>query len=42
MAKLNQQLDEITILLKQTIGKQGDTGVATIKSPPRKECGKKT
>jgi RecA/RadA recombinase len=35
MAKLNQQLHEITLLLKQNIGQSGKFGEPTIKSPPR-------
>jgi hypothetical protein len=34
--KLNQQLHEIMIMLKQTIGQQGDTDEPRIKSPPQK------
>jgi hypothetical protein len=41
MAKLNQQLHEITLLLKQNIGQAGKFGEPTIKSPPRKRRGKK-
>jgi hypothetical protein len=41
MAKLNQQLHEITLLLKQNIGQVGKLGEPTIKSPPRKRRGKK-
>jgi chromosome segregation ATPase len=41
MAKLNQQLHEITMLLKQSIGQAGKIGEPTIKSPPRKRHGKK-
>jgi hypothetical protein len=41
MAKLNQQLHEITLLLKQNIGQAGKFGEPTIKSPPRKHRGKK-
>jgi hypothetical protein len=40
MAKLNQQLNEITLLLKQNIGQAGKIGEPTIKSPPRKRRGK--
>jgi hypothetical protein len=40
MLKLNQQLHEIMIMLKQTIGHQGDTDEPRIKSPPRKRRGK--
>jgi hypothetical protein len=40
MAKLNQQLHEITLLLKQNIGQAGKFGEPTIKSPPRKRGGK--
>jgi hypothetical protein len=40
MANLNQQLHEITILLKQTIGQQGDTYKTRIKYPPQKRHGK--
>jgi hypothetical protein len=36
MAKLNQQLNEITLLLKQNIGQSGKFGEPTIKLPPRK------
>jgi septal ring factor EnvC (AmiA/AmiB activator) len=36
MAQLNQQLHEITIVLKQIIRQEGDAGAARIKSPPRK------
>jgi chromosome segregation ATPase len=41
MAKLNQQLHEITFLLKQNIGHAGKFVEPTIKSPPRKRRGKK-
>jgi hypothetical protein len=41
MARLNQQLHEITLLLKQNIGHAGKFGGPTIKSPPRKRRGKK-
>jgi hypothetical protein len=41
MAKLNEQLHEITLLLKQNIGHAGKFGEPTIKSPPRKRHGKK-
>jgi chromosome segregation ATPase len=41
MAKLNQQLHEIMLLLKQNIGQSGKFGEPTIKSPPRKRRGKK-
>jgi septal ring factor EnvC (AmiA/AmiB activator) len=41
MAKLNQQLHEITMLLKQNIGQAGKISEPTIKSPPRKRRGKK-
>jgi chromosome segregation ATPase len=41
MAKLNEQLHEITLLLKQNIGHAGKIGEPTIKSPPRKRRGKK-
>jgi hypothetical protein len=41
MAKLNQQLHGITLLLKQKIGHAGKFGEPTIKSPPRKRRGKK-
>jgi hypothetical protein len=41
MAKLNQQLHEITLLLKQNIGQTGKFGEPAIKSPPRKGRGKK-
>jgi hypothetical protein len=41
MAKLNQQLHDITMLLKQNIGQAGKIGEPTIKSPPRKCRGKK-
>jgi small-conductance mechanosensitive channel len=41
MAKLNQQLHETTLLLKQNIGQAGKFGEPTIKSPPRKRRGKK-
>jgi hypothetical protein len=41
MVKLNQQLHEITVLLKQNIGQAGKFGEPTIKSPPRKRRGKK-
>jgi hypothetical protein len=41
MAKLNEQLHEITLLLKQTIGHACRFGEPTIKSPPRKRRGKK-
>jgi hypothetical protein len=40
MDKLNQQLHEITLLLKQNIGQAGKFGEPTIKSPPRKRRGK--
>jgi hypothetical protein len=41
MVKLNQQLHEIMVLLKQNIGQAGKFGEPTIKSPPRKRRGKK-
>jgi hypothetical protein len=41
MAKLNQQLHEIKLLLKQNIGQAGKIGEPMIKSPPRKRRGKK-
>jgi septal ring factor EnvC (AmiA/AmiB activator) len=41
MAKLNEQLHEITLLLKQNIGHTGKFGEPTIKLPPRKRRGKK-
>jgi hypothetical protein len=41
MAKLNQQLHEITTLLKQNIGQAGKIREPTIKSPTRKRRGKK-
>jgi hypothetical protein len=41
MAKMNQQLHEITLLLEQSIGQAGNIGEPTIKSPPRKRHGKK-
>jgi hypothetical protein len=41
MVKLNQQLHEITLLLKQNIGQADKIGEPTIKSPPRKRRGKK-
>jgi hypothetical protein len=41
MAKLNQQLHEITLLLKQKIGQAGKIGEPMIKSPPRKRRGNK-
>jgi hypothetical protein len=41
MVKLNQQLHEIMLLLKQNIGQAGKSGEPTIKSPPRKRHGKK-
>jgi chromosome segregation ATPase len=40
-AKLNQQLHEITLLLKQNIGQALKFGEPRIKSPPRKRRGKK-
>jgi hypothetical protein len=41
MAKLNQQLHEITMLLKQNIGQSGNIGEPEIYSSPRKRHGKK-
>jgi chromosome segregation ATPase len=41
MVKLNQQLYEITTLLKQNIGQEGKIREPTIKSPTRKRRGKK-
>jgi hypothetical protein len=41
MVKLNQQLHEITMLLKQNIGQAGKIGEPTIKAHPRKRRGKK-
>jgi hypothetical protein len=41
MAKLNQQLHEITLFLKQNIGQAGKFGDPMIKSTPRKRRGKK-
>jgi hypothetical protein len=41
MAKLNQQLHEITLLLKQNTGQAGIFFEPTIKSPSRKRRGKK-
>jgi hypothetical protein len=41
MAKLNQQLYQITLLLKQNTGHAGKFGKPTIKSPPCKRRGKK-
>jgi hypothetical protein len=41
MVKLNQQLHEITMMLKQNIGQAGKISEPTIKSPPRKRSGKK-
>jgi chromosome segregation ATPase len=41
MAKLNQRLHEIKMLLKQNIGQAGKIGEPTIKSPTRKRSGKK-
>jgi hypothetical protein len=41
MAKMNQQLHEITLLLKQNIGQAGKFGEPTINLPPRKRRGKK-
>jgi hypothetical protein len=41
MAKLNQQLHEITLLLKQNIWHTGNFGESTIKLPPRKRRDKK-
>jgi chromosome segregation ATPase len=41
MAKLNQQLNEITMLMKQNIGQAGKISEPTIKSHPRKRCVKK-
>jgi hypothetical protein len=41
MAKLNQQLHEIMLLLKQNTGHAGKFGKPTIKSPPCKRRGKK-
>jgi hypothetical protein len=41
MAKLNQQLHEIILLLNKNIGQAGKIGEPTIKSPPRKRRGKK-
>jgi septal ring factor EnvC (AmiA/AmiB activator) len=39
MAKPNQQLHEITLLLKQNIVQAGKFSEPTIKSPPCKRCG---
>jgi hypothetical protein len=41
MAKLNQQLHEIAMLLKQNIGQAGKISEPTIKSSSRKRRGKK-
>jgi hypothetical protein len=41
MSKLNQQLHEIMLLLKQNIGHAGKFGEPTIKSPPCTRFGKK-
>jgi hypothetical protein len=41
MAKLNQQLHEKMLFLRQNIGKACKIGEPTIKLPPRKHCGKK-
>jgi chromosome segregation ATPase len=41
MVKLNQQLHEITMVLKKNTGQVGKIGEPTIKSPPRKRCGTK-
>jgi hypothetical protein len=41
MVKLNQQLHEIMLLLKQNIGQAGNIGEPTIKFPPRKRRVKK-
>jgi hypothetical protein len=41
MARLYQQLHEITLFLKQKVGQAGNVGEPTIKSPLRKHRGKK-
>jgi hypothetical protein len=41
MAQLNQQLHDITSLLKQVIGKEGNARAAMVKLPLRKRHGKK-